>query len=355
MTHASCPSIVKVEQAMKEIVVGVIGVGYMGEKHVSAYEGIERAKVAAICDVDERRAKWVAQKHGVKAAYTDYRDLLARDDVVAVSVCTPDQLHLDPVTAAAEAGKHILLEKPIATTLEDANRIITSARKNHVLLMVGHILRFDPRYAKAKSAIEAGDLGEVVSVWARRENTINALVKLAHRVSVTLFLGVHDIDIMRWFTASDVKRVYGEATWKVGGSLGKPMEDHVFATLRFVNGVIGGLEVGWILPSTHTGLDARAEVIGTKGMIAIDAMHGGLTMCGEKGLKHPDTVHYPEVRGVTFGDLKEELSHFLICVEKGLKPLTTGEDGRAALEIALAILKSCREGKPVSLPLEAEN
>ena len=148
--------------------VGIIGAGSFGELHIQTYQAISNVEIVAISDVRESRLQEISSKYHIPHTYTDARELCARTDIEMVSIATPEPLHLDAVSAAAGARKHILLESPIATNLADAEKIIEATAKAGIHLMVGHLLRFEPNYASVRREIEEGGLGKIVSIHARR-------------------------------------------------------------------------------------------------------------------------------------------------------------------------------------------
>ncbi|MEW6355306.1 MAG: Gfo/Idh/MocA family oxidoreductase [Planctomycetota bacterium] len=324
-----------------EVGVGIIGVGWMGRKHAEALAAIPGARLVAVADVFQKTAERVGGELDVDS-YTDPRELTEREDVDCVIIATNDEAHVQPVAAAASAGKPILLEKPIATTLADADQIIRICERANVKLMIGFVLRFDKRYARVKEAAANGEIGELESIFCRRTNLITSQERLKGRVSVLSFLGVHDFDIMRWVAGSEVKRVHAEAVWNLHKKRGHNVEDTTWTLLRFQNGVIGSLETGWIIPTTHpTKADFKLEVTGTKGMITYDLTRQELMFTTDQG-------HYAERFNPM---LQYQMEHFLDCVRNDTEPLVTGIDGRAALEISLAAQQSAREERIVHLPL----
>src|SRR5262249_27391407 len=224
------------DRGMQPVRVAVIGAGYMGERHARIYAGMPDVELVAVCDVREAAVEDLAARTGA-VAYADFRTLLRRDDLDAVSVCTPDALHREPCELAARAGRHVLVEKPIATTLADADAIVETATRTGATLLVGHCLRFDPRYDQARQAVERGELGLLQTIYTRRANTVAAQDRLAGRCTLPLFLGVHDYDVMRWLTGSDVERVTAESKWGLLREQGFPVEDANCALLRFRSGV----------------------------------------------------------------------------------------------------------------------
>ncbi|MEM2087193.1 MAG: Gfo/Idh/MocA family oxidoreductase [Thermoproteota archaeon] len=329
--------------------VGVIGCGFMGRYHARVYSELPGVRLVATADVVEKNARVAAREFGAEKWYTDYNDLLARPDIDAVSIAVPDHLHREPTIAAARAGKAVLLEKPIATTLRDADAIVNAVRKAGITFLVGHIVRFDYNYAKAKEYLDRGLLGEPVSIWARRNNSITSPMRLKNWLKETsplLFLGVHDIDVMRWIIGRSITRVYAEAESRVLKPLAK---DAVWSVFRFKGGTIGALENIWILPSSMS-FDFKLELVGARGSLWISQPSDSFLFWGEKG---PETLscYQPVIHGKVKGYLRDEIIHFLNCVEGKEKPLVSAEDARAAVEVALAIHKSIKEGRSVTLPL----
>jgi len=325
---------------MKKILgIGVIGMGMMGQIHAAEYAANPQCRLQALVDTSPAVLSESCRRYNVPG-YTDHRELLARKDVQAVSICTPDDQHRQVVLDALTAGKHVLLEKPIATTMEDADAIVAAAAQTPVKLMMGHTLRFSPRYKKAKELIQDGAIGEVQSLFARRTNIISVPHRLAGRVSLLAFLGVHDLDIMRWMAESEVVKVYCEVKKGLLAAQGYDVEDVVFTTLRFASGAIGCGEFGWILPVNHpSGHDFRLDITGTHGALTIDEAHDGLSVAGvERYIQPPVQARTAPV-----------VAAFLECILLDKKPPVTAEDGREALRIAIAAQKSAAIGLPVDL------
>ncbi len=333
---------VEVPRMIRQIGVSIVGVGAMGEIHLQAYTRHPLARIVGVFDVDERRTREIAARYGVKA-FASTEELLAAKDNEAVSICTSDQFHVAPALAALKAGKHVLLEKPIATTLADADAIAQAAASVPGKLLLGHIVRFDPRYARLKELAAAGELGELESIFARRLNTVDAQNTLKGRVSVLSFLGVHDFDFMRWLAASEAISVHTESVSRLMASRGYSVEDTTFTLLRFANGVIGCAEIGWLLPASHPRrADFKVEAIGTRGIVSIDLESQGLEVCTDhSAFQRPGFGH----------SIDAEIAHFLGCILDDKEPLVGARDGRAALEISLAAQLSASGRGIVKLPL----
>jgi predicted dehydrogenase len=331
---------------MQRVRVAVIGAGYMGERHARIFAGLPDVELLAVCDVREAAARELGARTGAEA-YTDYRALLQRDDLDAVSVCTPDALHRDPCELALRGGRHVLVEKPIATTVADAEAIVAAAAAAGVVLLVGHCLRFDARYDQARQAVERGELGAVQTIYTRRANTVAAQDRLGGRCPLPLFLGVHDYDVMRWLTGSEVERVTAESKWGLLREQGFPVEDANCALLRFASGALGIAELNWILPRGFPAAgDHRLDVVGSAGSVSIATLETGLRRVDGQRAVQLDTASAPSVQGQSGGMFYFELRHFIDCVRGRAAPAVTPADGVMALRIALAVERAAASGAP---------
>ncbi len=322
---------------MKQLNIGVIGLGEIGALHCDALLQIPQAKLLAVADIDEVRAKQIAQKTGAQF-YQDYRELLAREDIDAVIIATPDHLHKEPCVAAAKAGKHILVEKPLAMTVEDSEAILGAVEKANVKLMVGFTLRFFPQYQHAKTSIEKGEFGKLISLFARRTNLISQAQRLKGRTGVLFFLGIHDFDVLRWMVGAEAKEIYCMSTKHDKSPY--EVEDETFTSIRFENGVIASAHIGWCLPEGHpTGFDFKLDVTGTNGILNLDMVRQGVE-------KHvAGHTSFPPMAS----PLITEDRSFIDAIFHDKNVPVTGEDGFKAVQITLAALESIKTGKVVSL------
>jgi predicted dehydrogenase len=329
---------------MQPVRVAVVGAGFMGERHARIYAGLPDVELVAVCDVREASARELGVRTGAEA-YTDYRALLRRDDLDAVSVCTPDGLHREPCELAIRGGRHVLVEKPIATTVADAEAIAGAAAKAGVVLLVGHCLRFDPRYDQARQAVERGELGSIQTIYTRRANTVAAQDRLAGRCPLPLFLGVHDYDVMRWLAGSEVERVTAESKWGMLKDQGFPVEDANCALLRFASGALGIAELSWILPRGFPASgDHRLDVVGSAGALSIATVETGLRRADGQRAVQVDTASAPSVLGHPGGMFYFELRHFVDCVRDRATPAIAPDDAVMALRIALAVERAAATG-----------
>jgi predicted dehydrogenase len=317
--------------------LGVIGVGMMGRSHASIAATLPNAELVAVADTDQKTLKEVCGELGAKG-YADYGEMLDKEKLDAVVICTPDRHHREPAEAAAERGVHLLVEKPTARTVEDARAIIASAKKNGVVLMTAHLLRFDPSYALAYEAIRAGEIGDIVHMYARRNDNVVDGRRLGGRTTLPFYCGVHDFDIMNWFTGEKAERVSAISNSLVMRDLG--VYDSVFANFTFTAGIIASWESTWVLPENIGHSDMLMEIGGTKGVIYIDAYTQGLNIITESRYRMPDTRYGSPVHGRLLGALREQLIHFVACITEESEPLITPADALEAVRMGCAIDES---------------
>jgi len=330
--------------------VGVVGMGFMGNLYARVVQGLEGAMLAGVCDTLPERAAAAGETYGV-AQFDSAEQLIAVGDLQALCVCGPEDAHLEPALAALEQGISVLVEKPLATTVEHCERLCQAAEQSGALLAVGHLLRYDYRYAQLEAAVRGGELGELQSLHARRWNTKSAQARLRGRSSLPLFLGVHDYDLLRWIAGSEPIRVVAEGRGRVLAAQGYPVQDTTIALISFANGVLACAEAGWILPEGHpSGFVQRMDVLGDRGMMSIEGSAAGLTAISDERAQWPDAALWPPdpVKGVG-GALERQIRHFVRCAGGGGTPLASGRDGLAAVRIALAVEEAVRTGLPVTL------
>lgn len=326
--------------------VGVVGAGMMGVGHARCVSQAPGAELAGIADLDRDRAEKLAGELGA-AVYRTHQELLDGANPDAVIVCTPDWAHREVGVAAAQAGKHVLVEKPLAMTVEDCDAIIAAAEEAGVSLMVGHILRFDPRYAAARAAIQSGDIGAVSYLYARRTNKLAQARRFEGKTTVLHYLGVHDVDWMLWAMGEPVAQVYAASGTTALDDIG--VADAVFCVLRFSGGAVACVEAAWARSDGDPiDLDAYCEAVGTAGSVHVETPNAGVRIEGEQARRVDTTYGFP-VLGQTGGALREEVTHFIECAQERRAPLVDGRQGRAAVAVIEAALESARSGHPVSL------
>lgn len=226
------------------LTVAVVGAGFMGELHARMIAECESATLAAVVDSNEEAGRAVAQQHGV-AYYGDAMEAVAGGGIDAFVVALPDRLHADTACALLEAGKPLLLEKPMAHSLSAARRIARAAERGGARLMIGHNLRFDPRYVGAARAVRDGLIGDPIHAKAGRIASRVVGTRMNGTSSVLFYLGVHDADAIQWVTGRPIRRVYSRAVAKLMPSLGVQSEDAILSVVDFEDGSVGQLFNGW--------------------------------------------------------------------------------------------------------------
>ena len=314
---------------MKKIGVAVIGVGFWGRNHARVYMEIPEAELIGVCDIDAKRARETAEKYGVEA-YTDSKKLLKRSDVDAVSICTWTTTHAKETIRALKAGKNVLVEKPIASTVREAKQIVKMAENERLILMTGFIERFNPGVERVIKTIEEGSIGEVVSATSRR---VSEWPERVGDVGVVKDSAIHDVDMMRYIFDEDPKTVFA----KTGKLRHKRFEDYAQIMLTFNHGKTAFIEANWLTPYKVR----KLIITGSKGIVNLDYLSQEIVIETE------EKTFIPRYKWEE--PLKRELKHFVECVRKNKQPLASGLDGLKALIICEAVLKSAAKGKSVNL------
>jgi UDP-N-acetylglucosamine 3-dehydrogenase len=328
--------------------VAVIGVGAMGHHHARVYWEMPDVELVGVADTDVQGAETIARRYGTRA-YADYRWLLDEQAPEAVTIAVPTVDHREVALEAVARGIHLLIEKPIAFTLDEGREIIAAAAQAGVQLMVGHIERFNPAVIALKAHLAAGELGRVFQIDARRQGPFPARVR---DVGVVIDLAVHDLDVMRFVSGSEVVRVYAETERRIHST----REDLLTGLVRLGDGSVGTLTVNWLTPTKIREL----YVTGERGMFRVDYITQDLYFYENATANGSgwETIHM--LRGVSEGrmirhvvakkePLRAELEAFLAAVRGEMPVAVTGEDGLKALELAQAVVTSGLEHRAVLL------
>ena len=321
---------------MKQMRVGVIGAGLMGELHASIYRSMSEVDLRWIVEPDPARAALLAGQYGVPVhPSADGR----WSDVDAVSVCTPDHIR-QPALDALRAGVRVLVEKPLATSAAEAADLL-AARRRPEHLMVGHVLRFDPRLIQARAVL--AEIGKLWAVRCWRSNSLLAAQRIGPRTSVAWFLGIHDVDVVRWVTGLDVVEVRAR-----GRRMVSPHYDYVEVHALLSDGTPVSFQWSWLLPVQRgSGLQAGLELIGADGMIEAELSHTAVALASRPSgrQRQLDTYHWPpHAFGGPGGDLRAELEGFVQAARTGAMPPVTGEDGARAVGVIEAVDRSIAAG-----------
>ncbi|MDI6690597.1 MAG: Gfo/Idh/MocA family oxidoreductase [Candidatus Bathyarchaeota archaeon] len=314
---------------MKKLGVAVIGTGFWGRNHARIYKELKETELLAVCDIDAEKAKTVAKQFDV-TPYTSIGKMLKRKDIEAVSICTWSTSLAKEAIKALKAGKHVLVEKPMAANVNQAEKLLKTTDKEGLHIMVGFLMRFIPGLQHIKKAIETKTLGEIVCATSKR---VSQWPERIGDVGVVKDTAIHDIDIMRHLFSEDPIAVYAKA----GSMRHKKFEDYAQIMLTFEGGKCAFIESNWLTPYKTRIL----TVTGSSSIMKLDYITQELTI---ESMKETVQPRYPWQE-----PLKLELQHFANCVLGKEKPLITGLDGLKALMIAEAALKSSATGKVVKL------
>lgn len=359
---------------MKKLKTGIAGCGKVGDFHAKAYAVLPESQFCAVCDTDAGRAHAFAERYGVKA-YTDVKTMAENEGLDVISVCTPHPLHASPAIAAADCGCHVLVEKPLASSLEDCDAIIRAGERNNVQIGTMVQRRFYEPCMRIRRAIDEGKLGTPVLGtvtmlgWRDRayyESDAWRGTWKGEGGGVLVNQAPHQLDLLLWYMG-EAEEVYG--LWK---NLNHPyieVEDTAVAIVKFKNGGIGNILVS---NSQNPALYGKVHIFGDNGAGAGVQTDGGAmfiagmsgiaeppyndlwTISGEEGMadiwKKEDADYFNRIDS-TYYYHRVQIEDFLKAVLEGRKPLVNGLDGRKTVELFTAIYRSTEEGQPVRLPL----
>lgn len=354
---------------------GVVGCGAIGPTHAGALQQIADAQLVAVADLIPERAANTAKKFDISRIYADARDLFADPDLDAVCICTPSGMHAEHAVAALEAGKHVLVEKPMEISLEACNRMIAAAHRAGKVLSVICQHRFDSASMLVKDAIDSGRLGRIVMAtadvkWWRTQAYYDSGdwrgTFAMDGGGALMNQGVHTVDLIRWLVG-DVVSLYAQTRTAAHERI--EVEDIAAAVLSFAGGAVGTLTA---TTAAYKGLPVRIDIFGTLGSATIEgdslktlSFTDGQSYASESAAQHAVSVAQggtASVRnqaasrsavapvGAVWGDAhKAQIQDFMRAIRTGTPPLITGESARKAVQIVLAVYQSARTGAPVQL------
>lgn len=321
------------------IKAAVIGVGAMGRNHARVYAELEGVELVGVADSNEKLAEDVAGKYHVKA-FQDFQELLEKEKPEVVTVAVPTAMHEEVGSAVLKSGAHLLIEKPIASTVDGGKRLMSLADAQGRKLMVGHIVRFNPAIRALREKLQAGELGRIFQIVCRRVGPFPARIR---DVGVVVDLAPHDIDVMRYLTGEEPQTVYAQTAQRVHTD----HEDLIFGLLQFDSGMTGALEINWLTPTKVR----ETLVLGERGMFRVDDLtqdlyffanadiHGELwsALGTIKGVSEGEMIRYPLKR---YEPLRAELEAFIDAIVNDKAVPVSGKDGLEALRLAQALIES---------------
>lgn len=346
---------------MTKTKVALLGAGFIADIHAESYERfVPEAELVAVYSRSLERVKNFAAKHRIPHTFTDLEETMRQSDCDLVDICLPNFLHHRAVLAAAAAGKHIIIEKPLALTLEQADEMISVCARHRVKLMYAEELCFAPKYERVRKLVHENAVGPLYMLKQSEKHSgphSDWFYDIQQSGGgVLMDMGCHGLAWFRWMLGGNpkIRSVYATMNTFLHGGRTRA-EDNSVTVVEFENGLIGLCENSW---ARHGGMDDRVEVYGTGGVIYADLFHGNAALTySEKGYGYA-MEKAGTTQGWTFTIFEEafnqgypqELKHFIDCVRHDTKPLVTGEDGRAVLEMIYAAYASARTGSKVTLP-----
>ncbi len=330
----------------KQIKAAVIGCGLWGGVHMQAYSEYYRSDLVAVCDLDEKKAKEAGEKY--QCRWTADPNFVFKDkEIRAVSVTTPDFAHTEVVLQAVGAGKHVLCEKPLATDVGEAERMVKAAHKNEVVLMVDFQNRWNPAPLEAWKIIKSGELGRPVLASGHLANTLfvpKKLLSWSTKSGPEWFLLPHLIDLLTWFIGEKPIEVYAFGSKEVLPALGIDAYDSIQAMIRYPESS-ASVSTSWILPESFPSLvDFKVHLFGTRGKIDLTLDKQGVEFSGEKH-SWPFILGQQNAHGSHVGFAEQPIRHFVDCLFSGEAPICTGEDGLVNTATIQAILSSLNTGR----------
>lgn len=341
---------------MEKVRIGIIGLGIMGELYVKIYSSHPLARVVAVSSRRQSRVDEITAKYGIESGYTDYRAMLDRRDLDAVVIATPDANHFLPARDALLSGKHIFVEKPFTTTIEEADELLRISNASKLKVQVAFNHRWLSPYFQAKTLIAGGSIGAPLAGYARKNDTIfvaTDYIDWAGETTPAWFLSSHDIDLMRWFLDAEPMEARAWGRSEVLRSRGIPTYDIIQSQVRFSSGAFITFESAWIYPNSFPSIvDSFLEVVGSAGHVHLDRKCESIETSSESKFSYPKGFLNLDIFGRMRGAFPSCLEDFLYAVINDTPPHVTALDGRQVTATLAAIHKSLETGQtePVSQP-----
>jgi myo-inositol 2-dehydrogenase / D-chiro-inositol 1-dehydrogenase len=349
---------------MPLIKVAILGAGFVSEIHLQSYQRfVPHAQVVALYARNEQKAKAIAAKYNIPQVYNDIESTIKESGCDVIDICLPNFLHAQATLEAAKAGKHVIIEKPLCVTLEEADGMISACKVAGVKLMYAEELCFAPKYERVRQMVNEGAIGDIYML-KQSEKHSGPHTDWFYDISlagggVLMDMGCHAIAWFRWMLKNGkAKSVYATLATVLHKERTKG-EDNSIIIIEFENGVTAVAEDSW---AKHGGMDDRCEVYGTGGVIYADLFMGNSAIAYSKHGYGYAMEKADNTIGWSFTVFEEifnqgypyELKHFIDCVREDKEPLVTGEDGRAVLEIIYAAYASAATGKKINLPFSVK-
>jgi len=336
--------------------VGLAGLGRFGKLHAAVLGEMAGVELAAVCDPQPDEVAAIVDRYENAYGYADFDAMLTGTNLDAVFIVSPEPAHAEQALAALSRGIATFTEKPLAMTSTEGERVATAAAESGAPLQIGFVLRFDTQHALLRSRIAHGELGQVVSIRAKRNVSKSWFPDYADRAHSVYETAIHDIDLLLWYASSPVIRVQAVERHLSG----RRYPDGCWALVEFASGTVGILETSWLVPAGapvnvvtpdwRGTIDAEIEVIGETGTGRIRLLDAPLSLWSAGFTAAPETGLWPELGGSIGGALREEDAHFIDRVRRGApESITSVADAVMGLRIAEAIVASAASGTAVDL------
>lgn len=325
--------------------VALLGAGEFGRLHANVLAESSQAELAVVCDTNAGRASRVAVPLGVP--FTDDAEATVSDPSVdAVVIASPEAFHVPQAEAALRAGKHVLVEKPVAPTSADASRLAAVVRESGKVLLPGHVLRFAPAYALVKEHL--GPRPRVHSAFARRNVPAVRFAAGHGRTHTALMSLSHDLDLLLWYLDGQrPQRVYAVER-RTDPGMENP--DVFWGLIEFSGGTVACVESLWTIPEGGGRyVDVELELSTERGFLTVRNPDDAVTVVGDERQTHPAATVDASAAGRRFGAMKEQLLHFVALIQGTDTPVVTIEDAVKTATLAEALMRSAREREPVNL------
>lgn len=336
----------------KKVNVGIIGNGNIYKlAHRECWQSIKKARVIATCDLVEEKALAACKELNAETFSTHIDDLLKEDSVDVIDICAPTYEHAHLSMRALDSGKHVICEKPISNSLEDARNMLRAARANGKHLYIAHTRRFDERWTKIKDIISSKELGEPVSIARSEKSWLpfpadNWYWNPSLSGGVLLDIGIHVADQLNWFFDDVPREVFAKAKKIRNEARENNVFDFSLLLVTYEGGKNGVADVSWAYPQAWAPFYSSLTIIGTNGKLEYSDKDSNPMTVIDGGVEYP---RYSPLISTTLTSFQNEINHFLDCIVNGMQPAITLEDACKALEVIDAAYRSINEGKPIKI------
>ena len=331
-----------------KIRVGVIGTGIMGQQYIRIYQDHPYAEVTAVAAARLENAEKIARQYGVSVATADWRSITESPSINAVCIALPDDMHFAAAASALANGKHVLIEKPMTTDLDEADELVQLAERSGLKVQVAFNHRWLAPYHQGKLSIAAGEIGRPLTAYARKNDTIFVPTKFipwAAQTTPAWFLSCHDIDLVTWFFDSEPVEARAWGIKQVLVAQGIDTYDMIQAQVRYASGAIATFESGWIHPNTFpTMVDSFIGLVAERGHLHFDRKRESLEMSTNERFTFPKTFLSADVFGTLRGAFPSCLDDFIQAIRKDVPPAVSVRDGRRVTAVLTAIHQSLANG-----------